>query len=106
MLKSVCAEYTVVEVLLLVSSGRDDALDGALEASLDETDGGSCNDSLRASRSFFEELAGGAGTEGRGNGVRSRGGRGGAVEEAGLSGSRTDMGGGGNGPAVECTPGS
>ena len=55
--------------------------------------------------SLFEELVGCGGAEESGNGVRSRGGRGGA-EEAGLSGSRTDMGGGGNGPAVECTPGS
>lgn len=40
-----------------------------------------------------------------GKGVRSRGGRGGAGE-VDLAGSKRDMGGGGNGPAVECTPGS
>lgn len=91
--------------MLLVKSGRDSALDGALEASLDETDDGSCKDSLRASRFLFDELEGGAGAGDMGKGVRSRGGRGGAGE-VDLAGSKRDMGGGGNGPAVECTPGS
>lgn len=89
-------------MLLLDSSGRDVAREGALDASLEDTDGGSCSDSFRVSRLLLDEL--GAGETAGCNGVRSRGGRGGAGEE-GLGESKSDIGGGGNGPAVECIPG-
>lgn len=105
MLKSVCAEYMDVEVLLLFSSGRESALDIALEESLCETEGGSCSDSLSVSKFGLGVAVGGAGVGDVDMGVLSRGGRGGGGLE-GLADSNTDNGGGGNGPAVECTPGS
>ena len=105
MLKSVCAEYMDVEVLLLFRSGRESVPDVGLEDSLDETEGGSWRDSLRASRFDFDVAIGGAGVAEAGMGVRSRGGRGGGGVTD-LAESNMDKGGGGKGPAVECFPGS